>query len=253
MKARRPLAALRDVYEREGYLVVPGLFSGREVDLYRRHYHKLILRLLRDRGENGASAAARPRRLDTVDSSSFFNLHLDDEVSRGLFLHPRIAAFLAWLAGKEHYGVMSALRLKPPMTDGLPYHYDNSYFRISPGGCLTTCLALDSCVRRTGCMAVVPESQADAPAVLKEIETGRNGSSRPAEKTRLRNIRMEPGDVLFLNGSLVHMSFPNLSRRYRRTFFAWYAPADARQMARRYFPALRLDGAEVRGWKARRV
>jgi hypothetical protein len=56
---------------------------------------------------------------------------------------------------------------------------------------------------------------------------------------------MEPGDVLFFNGSLVHGSEPNRSDRFRRSLVGHYIHGDARECALWYHPALRLDGSTV--------
>jgi phytanoyl-CoA hydroxylase len=56
---------------------------------------------------------------------------------------------------------------------------------------------------------------------------------------------MEPGDVVFFNGSLVHGSQPNRSDRFRRSLVGHYIEGDARQCALWYHPALRLDGTRV--------
>ena len=56
---------------------------------------------------------------------------------------------------------------------------------------------------------------------------------------------MEPGDVLFFNGSLVHGSKPNRSDRFRRSLVGHYIEGDARQCSLWYHPALRLDGTTV--------
>jgi phytanoyl-CoA hydroxylase len=236
------LESLRRTFAREGYVVARRLFPRKDVEFYKRHYRKLVPKLLKA----APAPAGRKGALEPVGRSSFFNVHRTDEATLRLFLDERIAALAAWLSGREHYGVMSAVRFKPPMTEGLPYHYDNSYFRLAPGPCLTACLALDPCTRLTGCMSMAPGTQAAPEAAVRRLAGRRGGGAR------LRHVVMAPGDVLFLNGDLVHKSLPNLSTRFRRTFFGWYAPADARQMEKRYFPPLRLDGA-VAEWGARPV
>jgi ectoine hydroxylase-related dioxygenase (phytanoyl-CoA dioxygenase family) len=63
---------------------------------------------------------------------------------------------------------------------------------------------------------------------------------------RIEPIVMEPGDVLFFTGSLVHGSLPNTSPdRFRRALIGHYIQADARQVAAYYHPALRMDGTPL--------
>jgi hypothetical protein len=57
---------------------------------------------------------------------------------------------------------------------------------------------------------------------------------------------MEPGDVLFFNGTLVHGSYPNASTdRFRRALIGHYIDGAAEQVARFYHPALRMDGTPL--------
>src|SRR4029434_3611749 len=66
------------------------------------------------------------------------------------------------------------------------------------------------------------------------------------DDTALVPVLMEPGDVVFFNGSLVHGSKPNRSDRFRRALIGHYIEGDARQVARWYHPVLRMDGSEVK-------
>jgi hypothetical protein len=56
---------------------------------------------------------------------------------------------------------------------------------------------------------------------------------------------MDPGDVFFFNGSLVHGSEPNRSDRFRRSLVGHYVERDARACALWYHPAHRMDGSTV--------
>ncbi len=59
-------------------------------------------------------------------------------------------------------------------------------------------------------------------------------------------VIMDPGDVLFFNGQIVHGSLPNTTDdRFRRSLIAHYIEGDAHQVAKWYFPVLRMDGREV--------
>jgi hypothetical protein len=57
---------------------------------------------------------------------------------------------------------------------------------------------------------------------------------------------MEPGDVLFFNGQLIHGSYPNSSRdRFRRSLIGHYIVGEAEKVAKFYHPVLRMDGSQV--------
>ena len=59
-------------------------------------------------------------------------------------------------------------------------------------------------------------------------------------------IIMEPGDVLFFNGTVVHGSSSNITTdRFRRALIGHYVQGDARQFTEFCLPAFRFDGSEV--------
>ena len=62
---------------------------------------------------------------------------------------------------------------------------------------------------------------------------------------KLVPVVMDPGDVFFFNGSLVHGSEPNRSDRFRRSLVGHYVEGDARACALWYHPAHRMDGSTV--------
>ena len=58
-------------------------------------------------------------------------------------------------------------------------------------------------------------------------------------------VEMEPGDVLFFNGSLVHGSEPNsTSDRFRRSFICHYIPRSAAKLCS-WYRTFTLDGQEL--------
>jgi phytanoyl-CoA hydroxylase len=100
---------------------------------------------------------------------------------------------------------------KPPGARGQALHQDNFFLRASPGTCVAAWLALDRADEANGCLLVVPGSHrwpilcttaADTAQSFTDITVPLPPGTRP------RPVPMEPGDVLFFNGSLVHGSSP---------------------------------------------
>jgi hypothetical protein len=60
-----------------------------------------------------------------------------------------------------------------------------------------------------------------------------------------KTLPLEPGDVLFFNGSLIHGSPPNRSDRFRTIIVGHYIEGDAECVAHYYFPVYRMDGSTV--------
>ena len=60
------------------------------------------------------------------------------------------------------------------------------------------------------------------------------------------SVVLEPGDMLFFQGSLVDGSMPNRSVDwFRRALIGHYIHGHAEQVAAYYHPALRMDGTPV--------
>ena len=58
-------------------------------------------------------------------------------------------------------------------------------------------------------------------------------------------LRVEPGDVLFFNGSLVHGSGPDTTTgRFRRSFICHYVGRSAQRIAE-YYPVMTMRGERV--------
>ncbi len=69
---------------------------------------------------------------------------------------------------------------------------------------------------------------------------------KPPEGKKPVLLEMEPGDVLFFNGSAIHGSGPNRSKdRFRRSFICHYATGNAERINKWYKPCLNFDGGEV--------
>ena len=109
--------------------------------------------------------------------------------------------------------------------------------------------ALDACEIDNGCLQVVPGShtwptlcttQADTTQSFTDVTVPIPDGYTPVP------VLMQPGDVLFFNGSLVHGSFPNQTDdRFRRSLIGHYIEGDSQKVAQWYFPVLRMDGTPV--------
>lgn len=234
-------------YHREGYVVARGLFSHEEAESYINHYMRL------------REAGAYPGDFQGVDPTSkdplkryprMIHMHRWDEVSLRWMIDPRLKVWMTALLGKEPYAVQTMLYFKPPGARGQALHQDQFYLRVHPGNCIAAWMALDYCDEENGCLMVVPGTQ-DLP-ILCTIPADTTQSftdiTVPVPKDMpVVPVVMEPGDVLFFNGSLIHGSNPNRTKdRFRRALIGHYATGDAEKIARFYHPVLRMDGTEVK-------
>ncbi len=183
-------------------------------------------------------------------------------------LDGRILDVLENIAGEEMLAAQSMFYFKPAGARGQAWHQDNFYLQVEPGTCLAAWIACDRCdedngalqvVVRTNTMDVVCPTRSADPNIsfTRELVTveqilqtpgstyGQNASPAPASLEVARPI-LEPGDVLFFNGSVVHGSGPNNSTdRFRRSFINHYTGVSSLAISEHYHPLLNRKGEVV--------
>jgi phytanoyl-CoA hydroxylase len=231
----------KQFFDTNGYLIYKNLFSQEEVDQFKNHYMEL-----RENDPEGVDQSSTdplkryPRMLQ---------MHRYDDVSLRYLLDERIATVLNGLLGKDPFAVQTMIYYKPPQARGQALHQDQYFLRVQPGTCIAAWTALDQCDAQNGALQVVPGSQ-DWPllcTVKADVSQSFTDITVPIpEGTEVRTMLMDPGDVLFFNGQLVHGSGPNHTNdRFRRSLIAHYIEGDANEVATYYHPVLRMDGSQI--------
>lgn len=235
-------------FRERGYLVVPGLISAPEVkDLIETFmgihaggpvadYFKPVP--LAESG--GDILKAYPR---------IMHPHRFNEVARRYLLDARLAAILQDLFGEEPLAAQSMLYFKPPGARGQALHQDNFYLRVEPGTCIAAWIPLDAADPENGGLKVAPGSHRMDIVCPEEADPEqsftRDYVPLPPDLEAVP-LTLNPGDVLFFNGSLVHGSEPNRSpERFRRAFICHYIGRSAERMSTWYRPILTMQGEEV--------
>jgi phytanoyl-CoA hydroxylase len=236
----------REEYQRDGYVVVRALFTTKEVERLREHYMAL-----REQGARpGDFSGVEPTSADPLKRyPRMIHMHRWDEVSLRWLIDARLNACMTDLLGSEPYAVQTMLYFKPPGARGQALHQDQYYLKVQPGTCLAAWMALDVCSEETGCIQVIPGSHRLPVLCTEKADTTVSFTDITVpvpEGVPIVPVLMEPGDVLFFHGSVVHGSYPNTSPdRFRRALIGHYIVGEAEKVARYYHPVLRMDGAEV--------
>lgn len=239
-------AEQRQLFDQNGYVVVRGLFTAEEAAHYRDHYMELRNHPNCRRDTQIKGAAVNDPLLQYP---RLMQMHRWDQITFDWLVEPRISACLTALLGREPYAVQTMHYFKPPHARGQALHQDNYYLRVQPGTCVAAWMALDRCDEANGCLQVVPGSQ-DWP-ILCTIKSDTMQSFTDVtvpipDGTPVAPVFMEPGDVLFFNGQIVHGSLPNTTDdRFRRSLIAHYIEGDSDKVAKWYHPAYRMDGSPV--------
>jgi ectoine hydroxylase-related dioxygenase (phytanoyl-CoA dioxygenase family) len=138
---------------------------------------------------------------------------------------------------------------KPPGSRGQALHQDNFYLKAEPGTCIAAWMALDPVDRDNGGLQVVPGSHRWPLLCTEKADTKVSYTDVTVpipDPDAAVLVEMDPGDVLFFHGALVHGSAPNAtSDRFRRALIGHYIQGEADQVAEYYHPVLRMDGTEL--------
>jgi ectoine hydroxylase-related dioxygenase (phytanoyl-CoA dioxygenase family) len=239
-------AAYKAEFDETGYTLVRGLWSGDEVDRLRDHYMEVRRRGANPHDFAGHSATDRDplKRYPRMAQ-----MHRWDDASLQWMIDPRIDRVLTALLGRSPYAVQTMIYFKPPGSRGQALHQDNFYLKADPGTCVAAWMALDRVDRANGCLEVVPGSHRWPILCTEKADTTVSFTDITVplpEPDAAVPIEMEPGDVLFFHGALVHGSAPNITTdRFRRALIGHYIQGEAQKVAQYYHPALRMNGTEL--------
>jgi len=219
-------------YDRDGYVLVPGLFSEREV--------QAMLRAV----EGGERVAGHTHgRTDSGGKKAKLSIwhELGDDVWAAASTHPRIVNNVRILLREEIAFFHGKVMLKEAHSGGAwEWHQDYGYWYeqgfVFPR-LMSAFVALDAATRQNGCLQVLRGSH-----LLGRLEHARVGDQTGAHVERIRQLEplferihceMSPGSVLFFHSNLLHASAPNESDHHRRCFIMCYNALGNPQLSER--------------------
>ena len=238
--------ALIDFYHEQGYVIVPELFSSEEVALLKKHFMAL-------NAAGHGYAGDDPLLLGDDDPLKAYpriiHPHRFDEFSLDWLLDDRLRQWTTSLLGAEPYAAQTMFYFKPPTARGQALHQDQTPLRVHPGTCLAAWMAVDACDVENGCLQIVPRTHNLPRLCTVDADTALSFSAStvplPPGSKALPMI-MDPGDVVFFNGHVIHGSYSNKSAtRFRRALIAHYVVGEAEKVAEFYHPLLDFTGSEV--------
>ena len=179
-------------------------------------------------------------------------------LARRWMLSDRLHGVLAALMGEEPVAAQSMFYFKPPGGRGQALHQDNLSLRVGAGReggyatCVAAWIAVDKADADNGTLVIVPGTGGremicpdDESEAVKMDSFIAHGIRLP-EGSEEVVAELEPGDVLFFNGSLVHGSHANKTAdRFRRSLIFHYVPMSCSQVATFYHPLLDFEGRTI--------
>lgn len=231
-------------FHQEGYVVLKGLFTNREVQEIKDNFMKMHM--------NGpipgcfVPISAEEANGDIL--KQYPRMHHPQKVNEIAFrymLDPKVMAVLQDLLEEEALALQSMFYFKPPGAKGQALHQDNYYLGIQPGTCIAAWTAVDPTDEENGCIMVVPGSnqgEIQCPKLADPLLSFTKDLVEVPHGLKPIPVLMNAGDVLFFNGSVIHGSYPNWSaNRFRRAFIAHYAGISLTHANANYTPLYRAD------------
>jgi ectoine hydroxylase len=219
--------AQRAAFDRDGFVIVPGMFDRAEIDL-------LLQAMERD-------PAVRDHMIDRADAEgaatriSLWN-RAGDSVYGLAARCRRMVDTMEEILGGPVYHFQSKLTAKEPRVGGAwEWHQDYGYWYYN--GCLfphlASCMiALDATSRENGCLKMVRTSH--LMGRIDHVPVPGEGQN-VADPKRMEHIlkaretvycEMQPGDGLFFHGNTLHSSEQNRSEKRRWTLLCCYNRVD---------------------------
>lgn len=238
-------------FRRDGYLIVRGLVTGPDVEAMIEHTADLMYGRIELPGvpppEPGSTLLEMEQRLLRIHM-----LHREVEMWERYLLYPRVLDVVEALIGPDVLAMQTMMFIKGPGANGQGFHQDTYYIPTFPDSLIGAWIALDRADTDNGCLWMCEGSQiepifppthgyghgdwglADIPTVLgvgghsNDDEDPKNELKPIAAKYREREVPcvMEPGDVAFFGGHVLHRSLRNKTPdRTRRSFVNHYCNA----------------------------
>jgi len=235
-------------FQQHGFLIVRGLVPAADVAELKQHSEDLIYGRISVPGLAAAPAGATPEELERRYLRVHM-LHRVLEIHERFLLHPRVLDVLEALIGPDVMAMQSMFFLKFPGGEGQGYHQDSYYIPTMPDTLCGAWLAVDRADEENGCMWFTPGSHhepiyptagreranhgdtlGDLPVVVNVSGTDEQSNTLSRVAANYPNAEtpavMEPGDVAFFGGHILHRSHRNHSlNRFRRSFVGHYANA----------------------------
>jgi ectoine hydroxylase-related dioxygenase (phytanoyl-CoA dioxygenase family) len=238
----------REQFDTDGYLILKQFYRPEEVQL-------LVDTFMEIHRNGPVKGYFAPKTAEEANGDPLkmypriMHPHRINDTARQYLLDSRLEPVLTDLFGEEPLAAQSMLYFKPAGGRGQALHQDNFYLNVDPGTCIAAWLALDHVDLGNGCLEVVPGTHAMDLFCPEEADSSVSFTREyvpPPPGLEKIPVIMEPGDMLFFNGSLVHGSGPNSSTdRFRRSFICHYIGRSAERMSEWYRPILTFAGDEV--------
>jgi hypothetical protein len=219
-------------YQRDGYIVVPGLFAPEVA----RAWKEVLKARLAEENKLAEPSGVRVWMADAMDA--FTAARVQDA---------KVAGILQQLIGPNVEFLSVKAVFKNAQTNfNSPWHQDWYYWQGSPK--ISIWIALDDATPDNGCLRMVPGSHREHVA-MEVVEDGHGFQRRTAdaalEGRTIETVPVRRGDGIFFHDLTLHDSCPNRTGQERWSAIATYRDASRPDSSTVWRTALVLSGRSV--------
>ncbi len=232
-------------HDRDGFVIVRNLFHRDEIDQLSEVFKQIS-------AGDPIPEYWEPDRSSDDPLKNFPRIvhpHRFNALCRQMLLDPRIFRIIRSILRDEPVAVQSMFYFKPPGAKGQAFHQDELYLQTRPGPCIAAWIAVDPSLPENGGLFVAPgthDMDVKCPELADPSESFTTHLTRPPTGVETVPVKLEPGDVLFFTGKLIHGSQPNRTKDlWRRSFICHYVPRSSSHIAKWFQPALDFAGRSV--------
>lgn len=231
------LQELKSTFDRDGYVVIRGFFSGPELAELNSELARYVTGRIPQIPRTDVYYEDRD---DPATLKQMARIKQHDAYFAGLIERPKWTALAeALLVDKVVAQELEWFNKPPRIGKFTPPHQDGHYFMLEPNEAVTLWLALDPADESNGCVRYIPGSHRKGlrPHRRTEVLGFSQGISDYGEADRNAEVPIvaQPGDLLVHHAVTVHRADGNPSERHRRSlgliFYAAHARQDAQKLA----------------------
>lgn len=216
-----------DRYDRDGYVVLPDVFTADEI----RHVRAIV-----DGYEQQTDDYLRRRdggRLLIAETGAItFTTHLaaKDEQLAAFAAHPALAGLCVDLVGPDtNLYWDQAVYKKPEKPRRFPWHQDNGYGYVEPQQYLTCWVPLTDATEQNGCPRVAVGLHRRGTLAHRYVDPlGYECFAEPPTDVHVAEAPV--GSIVVFSSLTPHLTGPNTTRDVRKAYILQYAPAGAERL-----------------------
>ena len=201
-----------DTFLECGYAIEPAIFSSENCD-------RLI------------DAASELARTHDEGWCPLMQPHRESSVFWDALSEPLLTSKISRLLAGKVDGLQSEFFFSPPETRGFAKHQDNFFVEAPTGAFASAWIALTDITEDNGGLIVWPGTNKEGLLPVRKIAQERDATQDPNSsneetivppKYHSKDIKVAKGDVVFIDGWLVHASYVNHSKKNRPVLLCTY-------------------------------